>query len=117
MDEIVIRDRGRGPELARIRITIFDLIPYLQAGYSPESITGVLPISLDEVHALTKYLDDHRDEVLAMNVRIEERIARGNPPEVVERLRALSTHPLIAARRAGRERENSQGSANGEGHS
>ena len=47
MEEIIIRDRGRGPELARIRITVFDIIPYLQAGDSPEYIAGVLPISKD----------------------------------------------------------------------
>ena len=98
MNEIVIRDRGRGPELARIRITVFDLIPYLRAGYGPEAIADVLPISVAEVLALTKYIEDHRDEVMATNARIEARIARGNPPEIEERMKGSPWHAIIQAR-------------------
>ncbi len=97
VNEIVIRDRGRGPELARIRITVFDLIPYLRAGETPEEIADFLPISLDEVLALMKYIEDHKDEVMAMNAKIEERIARGNPPEVEEKLKK-SRAKLMALR-------------------
>ena len=97
MEEIIIRDRGRGPELARIRITVFDIIPYLQAGDSPEYIASVLPISVDEVRSLMKYIEDYHDEVMAINAKIEERIARGNPPEVKARLQR-SRAKLVALR-------------------
>jgi hypothetical protein len=46
----------------------------------------VLPISLDEARALIQYIEDHKEEVMAVHRRIEERIARGNPPEVEARL-------------------------------
>jgi uncharacterized protein (DUF433 family) len=121
VEEIIILDRGRGPELARIRITVFDIIPYLQAGDSPEYIAGVLPISKDEVRALMKYIDDHREEVMAINAQIEARIARGNPPEIEERLRQSPWHAKIQARleeiRQRRAAEGDhEGDSDGHGH-
>lgn len=32
--EVVIVDRGRGPQLSTSRITVQDLFPYFQLGYS-----------------------------------------------------------------------------------
>jgi len=103
--EIIIRDRGRGPELARTRITVFDIIPYLQAGHSPNFIAAVLRLSTAEVLALMKYIDEHREEVMAINAKIEERIARGNPPEIEERLRSAPWHAKFEAWLAERERQ------------
>jgi uncharacterized protein (DUF433 family) len=117
VEEIIIRDRGRGPELARIRITVFDIIPYLQAGFTPEAITWVLPISVDEVRALMKFIDDHRDEVMAINAQIEERIARGNPPDIEERLKDSPFHAFIMARQVERERKQAKEEGNGERNS
>jgi uncharacterized protein (DUF433 family) len=87
MEPVKIINRGRGPELASIRITVFDIIPYQRAGYSAEKIAGVLRISTREVLALMQYIEDHKEEVMAINQQIEERIARGNPPEVEEKLK------------------------------
>ncbi len=86
MDSVPIIDRGRGPELARTRITVYDLLPYLRAGRSPTYIASWLGLSTAEVEALIRYIEDHEQEVQAVNARIEERIARGNPPEVEARL-------------------------------
>lgn len=36
--EITIVDRGRGPQLSTSRITIQDLFPYFEMGYTPEQI-------------------------------------------------------------------------------
>jgi hypothetical protein len=41
---VAIINRGRGPELARIRITVHDIIPYLEAGRSPRYVAAVLLI-------------------------------------------------------------------------
>jgi uncharacterized protein (DUF433 family) len=95
MDPIAIIDRGRGPELAGTRIRVFDIIPYLRAGHSPTWIAALLRLSTPEVEALVRYIEEHRDEVMAENQKIEERIARGNPPEVEARLRDSPTHVLI----------------------
>ena len=100
MREIIIRDRGRGPELAGTRITVFDIIPYLKAGRSPNYIAAVLRLSTAEVLALMKYIEEHHDEVMAINAEIEERIARGNPPEIEERLKTSPWHARIEARLA-----------------
>jgi uncharacterized protein (DUF433 family) len=98
METIKIIDRGRGPELERIRITVYDLIPYLQAGDSPQEIASVLPISVDEVLALQRYIQAHQDEVMAVHRRIEERLSRGNPAEVEERLRSSPWRARLHAR-------------------
>ena len=98
MDEIVIRDRGRGPELAGTRVTVFDIIPWLRAGHHPTYIAASFGLSTPEVEALTRYIEEHKDEVMAINARIEERIARGNPPEVEERMKGSPWRARIQAR-------------------
>src|SRR5438105_1300241 len=83
---ITIINRGRGPELAGARITVYDVIPYLKAGRSPTYIAAVLRLSTREVLALMQYMEEHKDEVMAENAKIEARIARGNPPELEAKL-------------------------------
>jgi uncharacterized protein (DUF433 family) len=86
VEPIEIYDRGRGPELKRIRITVYDIIPYLEEDYHPSHIATILPISTAEVMALVKYIEAHKEEVMAVHGRIEARMRRGNPPEIEERL-------------------------------
>jgi uncharacterized protein (DUF433 family) len=114
MQEIKIRDRGRGPELARIRITVYDLIPYLEAGETPAYIADVLSLSTEEVLALMQYIEDHKEEVMAVHRQIEERIARGNPPEV--EARREERHAKLMALKAELERKRLQGGTNGTGN-
>jgi uncharacterized protein (DUF433 family) len=95
---IRIIDRGRGPELEGTRITVYDIIPYLRAGYSPTSISAILRIGTPGVEALIQYIEEHKDEVMAINEKIEERIARGNPPEIEAMLKE-SHAKLLALRR------------------
>ncbi len=116
MRPLSIINRGRGPELAGTRITVFDVVPFLEAGDSPTYIATALALSTREVDFLIKYIEEHRDEVMAENQKIEERIMRGNPPEVMEKLAQSRTHQLIEAR--WREFEKKQArEANGEGNS
>src|SRR5260370_35575990 len=86
MDPVKIIDRGRGPELATIRITIYDILPYVLKGWRADSIAISFGIRIVEVEALVRYFEEHREEILAMNRKILERIARGNPPEVQPKL-------------------------------
>jgi uncharacterized protein (DUF433 family) len=37
--ESVIIDRGRGPEIAGTRITVYDIVDYLEEGWHPTSVT------------------------------------------------------------------------------
>jgi uncharacterized protein (DUF433 family) len=110
MKPVAIIDRGRGPEVAGTRITVFDVIPYLRAGHSATYIASVLGLSTAEVLALLRYLEEHHDEVMAMNQKIEERIARGNPPEV-ELKRRASHEKLLTLRDELRRRR--EGETNG----
>jgi uncharacterized protein (DUF433 family) len=100
LQPIHIINRGRGPELSHVRITVFDIIPYLEDGDTPFYIATVLGISSRDVEALKKYIDDHKEEVMAENQRIEERIARGNPPEVEARLAASPIRKMLQDRLA-----------------
>jgi uncharacterized protein (DUF433 family) len=82
MGPIAIINRGRGPELAGTRITVYDIIPYLEAGHTTTFIALLFRLSSAQVEALIQYINEHREEVMAVNRKIEERIARGNSPEV-----------------------------------
>jgi uncharacterized protein (DUF433 family) len=113
MKPVAIIDRGRGPEVAGTRITVFDVLHYLQAGHSPNYIAAVLSLSTAEVLAAIRYIEEHRDEVLAMNRRIEERIARGNPPEVEAKRQA--SHEKLLALREELQRRRREEEANGAG--
>lgn len=88
--EISILDRGRGPQLSTSRITVQDLLPYFQLGYPHERIIReVMPsLSVAEIEAAQRYVEEHREEVLEEDRRIRERNAtRKNSPEVQEILR------------------------------
>lgn len=113
MRPIEIHDRGRGPELKGTRTTVYDVIPYRLGGWDPARIAAVMGHSTEEVEALFRYMDEHYDEVMAVHRRIEERIARGNPPEVEEKLKQ-SHAKLLAKMEELRRRK--QGEANGDGH-
>ena len=65
-----------------------DVFPYFQAGYTPDEIAEVMPLTLEEINAVRQYIDDHREEVLEADRLIRERNAsRKNPPEVEAILR------------------------------
>ena len=86
---IEIVDRGRGPQLSTSRITVQDLVPYLQRHYSHEQILEIMPLlTLEELQVVKRYVDDHYQEVMEQDRRIRERNAnRRNPPGIEEILR------------------------------
>jgi uncharacterized protein (DUF433 family) len=111
MKEIKIIDSGRGPGILGTRVTVYDVIPYLEGGDTPPFIADVLSLSIEEVLALIRYIADHKEEVMAVHRKIEERIARGNPPEVEEKLKA--SRAKFLALKAELQRKSSQGTRNG----
>jgi uncharacterized protein (DUF433 family) len=118
MFPIEIHDRGRGPELKGTRITVYDIIPYRLGGCAAEEIAeifrpGYATLTTQHVEALFRYMDEHYEEVMAVHRRIEERIARGNPPEVEEKLRESTAR--FQARLA--ELRLGHSGVNGDGHS
>ena len=73
----------------------------------------MLGLSTDEVEALLRYFEEHREEVLAHHYKIEERNARGNPPEIEERVK--QSHAKLLARME-EIRQRKRETANGDGH-
>ncbi len=87
-DATVIHDRGRGPEIRGTRITVYNVLDYLTAGWSVPRIADQLRISLQQVQSAVAYIAEHRATVMANYARILERAERGNPPELQARLDA-----------------------------
>lgn len=115
--EISIIDRGRGPQLSTSRITIQDLFPYFELGYTPEQIIreAMPSLSVGEIEVARRYVAEHREEVVEDDRLIREwNATRKNPPEVEEILRQGKAQRLawLEHRRNGRVE-----APNGEGRS
>ncbi|MEX0715126.1 MAG: hypothetical protein WD066_00995 [Planctomycetaceae bacterium] len=81
----VIHDRGRGPEIAGTRWTVYNLLPYfLDATVTEEYIAAVSGLSMEQIAAARAYVMHNADSVLSEHLQIEERLAEGNPPELIE---------------------------------
>jgi uncharacterized protein (DUF433 family) len=96
MLEAKIIKSGRGPEIAGTRITVYDVLQYHQTGWHRDLIADTLELSSQQVEAAIRYIEDHRDEVMAAYEKNMERIRRGNPPELQAKLDAA--HERLQAR-------------------
>jgi len=59
-----IIDRGRGPEIAGTRITVYDVVDYLQEGWRYDQIAGLFRLPPEDIQAALQYIEDHKDEVM-----------------------------------------------------
>jgi uncharacterized protein (DUF433 family) len=103
--------------IAGTRITVFDVYHYLEDGdWTPEEIASVLSLSAEQLQAAVRYIEEHKAEVLEAHRQIEERNARGNPPEI-EALREASRRKMEAWLRERQkvrdEEKNGEGSPGG----
>lgn len=92
------------------RFTVYEVVHYLESGRAPLEIAQVMRIPLEHVQAAIRYIEEHRDEVMAVHREIEERIARGNPPEIEAMLQ--ESHARLM-RRKEELRRNSRQEVNG----
>jgi uncharacterized protein (DUF433 family) len=82
----IIHDRGRGPEIAGTRITVYNLLPhFLDPTESEEAICRLYDLAPEQVAAARAYVLSHPDTVLAEHLKIEARMAAGNAAEDVEK--------------------------------
>jgi uncharacterized protein (DUF433 family) len=88
MFEATIIDRGRGPEIAGTRVTVYDVLDYLEEGWPRKEIAHLFHLSASQLDVAAYYIEVHRDEVTKEYRRILERCARGNPPQLQARLDA-----------------------------
>ncbi len=87
----LIHDRGRGPEISGTRITVYSLLPhFLQPEDTESYICKLYDLTPEEVAAARAYVLNNVDSVLARHLQIEDRIAAGNPPELIDQ--AKKTH-------------------------
>ena len=79
--------------IAGTRTSVWDVLHYLQAGWSHPEIAATLKLSEAQVAAAASYIEDHREEVLRVHRHIEERKSRGNPPNI--RAKAAKSHAKL----------------------
>src|SRR5258708_35970203 len=81
-----IVDRGRGPQLSTSRITVQDLVPYLQQDCTWEEIRAIMPVlTVEEYQTIKQYVRENYESVMEQDRRIRERNAnRTIPPEIEE---------------------------------
>ncbi len=63
--ESTIVRSGRGLSIAGTRITLYDIMDYLGAGWPPKRIQEWLNLSDTQIADVMHYLEEHRDEVEA----------------------------------------------------
>ena len=83
-----IIDRGRGPEIKGTRITVYDILDYVLECWPRDQIAVWFRLSSAQVDAALQYIWGHKIEILTEYVKILERCARGNPPEVQAKIDA-----------------------------
>ena len=117
MLEAKIIDRGRGPEVAGTRITVYDVLDYHKHGWHRDMIADTLELSSQQVEAAIRYIEEHRDEVMAEYAEMLARDARGNPPELQAKLDAAHERFLAMVReiREAKNRE-AQDAGDSRGH-
>lgn len=106
----VIHDCGRGPEIAGTRITVYHLLEsFLDPNVTEEEICFIYKLTAEQVAAARAYVLSNPDTVLAEHLRIEEKLASGNPPEVRQQAeRAKSTFKRFKQWQAEREAAESE---------
>ena len=94
-----IIDRGRGPEIAGTRITVYDVMDYWTAGWHCEQIAGLFRLSPDDIDAALAYIEAHQAEVLAEYQQILARHRQMQySPELQEKL--ARSHQKLQAKLA-----------------
>jgi uncharacterized protein (DUF433 family) len=58
-----IINRGRGPEIAGTRITIYNVMDYRKHGWHRDRIAAQFLLSSDQIQAALDYIDVHKEEV------------------------------------------------------
>ncbi len=87
MLEAKIIDRGRGPEIAGTRITVYDVLDYHSLGWHRDMIAVTLSLSSQQVEVAIRYIEEHQDEVTAEYAEMLARCA-GKPAELQPKLDA-----------------------------
>jgi uncharacterized protein (DUF433 family) len=73
-----IVDVGRGPQIEGHRLTVMDVFYYLYRGYGFDIIHQAMPsLTREQFDAVVHYVNEHRDELIERDRRVEEFHKRG----------------------------------------
>lgn len=62
-EQITIIRTERGLTIAGTRITLYDVMDYVTAQYSPKFIQGLFDLTEEQINAALAYIETHRTEV------------------------------------------------------
>jgi uncharacterized protein (DUF433 family) len=91
-----IIDRGRGPEIDGTRITVYDVMDYLQEGWRYDQIAGLFRLPPDDIQAAIKYIEDHKEAVMTAYQQILARHRNVHYPLEVQAKLAQNRQKLQA---------------------
>ena len=77
-----IIDRGRGPEVAGTRVTVYRIMDFVREGSSAGDIATELHLTEEQVRVALDYIAVHRRTVEAEYKKILQRVQQRNPPHV-----------------------------------
>jgi uncharacterized protein (DUF433 family) len=78
-----IINRGRGPEIAGTRITVYDVMDYYKHGWHRDQIAAMFRLSSRDIQAAIDYIEAHKEDVQAEYQKILDRHHNYKyPPEV-----------------------------------
>jgi uncharacterized protein (DUF433 family) len=84
-----IINRGRGPEIAGTRITVYDVMDYRKHGWHCDRIASLFSLSACQIQAAFDYIDAHADEVTGQYEKnLEWQRNYKYPPDVLAKLEA-----------------------------
>jgi uncharacterized protein (DUF433 family) len=90
----LIHDRGRGPEIVGTRITVYNLLPdFLEPAKTESEICRIYELAPEQVAAARAYVLNNAETVLAKHLEIEAKMAEGNPPPLIEKMK--ETHAAL----------------------
>ena len=112
MIEAKIIDRGRGPEIAGTRITVYDVLDYYKEGWHRDVIASTLRLSSRQVEAAIRYIEEHRDEVMPEYEECWPATSHGQPAGASGQARRRHER-FLAMVRERREAKNREGAGCG----
>jgi uncharacterized protein (DUF433 family) len=114
-----IINRGRGPEIEGIRITVYDILDYARQGWHRDRIAALFRLSSRDIQAALDYIDRHQDEVTA-NYQSMRACQKNYPytPDIaakiaVSRQRAQARLAALKSSRLGEQEEHYNGQHHG----
>ena len=88
--EAKIINRGRGPEIAGTRITVYDVMDYYKDGWHRDQIAVLFRLSSRDIQAAIDYIESHREEVEVEYQKILDRHRNYKyPPEVQAKINQI----------------------------